>query len=36
MVYPYEVGEVEETKGWLKKYGIEIAAINVNIKICGN
>ncbi len=32
MVYPYEVGEVEETKAWCKKYGVEIAAINVNIK----
>ncbi len=32
MVFPYENGEPEETKSWMKKYGLEFAAINVNIK----
>lgn len=32
MVFPYENGEPEETKSWLNEYGLEFAAINVNIK----
>ncbi len=32
MVFPYEIGEPEETKTWIKEYNLEIAAINVNIK----
>jgi xylose isomerase len=32
MVFPYENGEPEETKSWMKEYGLEFAAINVNIK----
>jgi xylose isomerase len=32
IVYPYEVNDVEETKRLLKKYNLNIAAINCNIK----
>lgn len=32
MVYPYENGEPEETRSWMNEYGLEFAAINVNIK----
>ncbi len=32
MVYPYEVLEPAETKAMMDKYGLEFAAINVNIK----
>jgi xylose isomerase len=32
MVFPYETGEPEETKKWMETYGLEFAAINVNIK----
>ena len=32
MVFPYENGEPEETKSWMDEYGLEFAAINVNIK----
>lgn len=32
IVFPYETGEAEETKGWLKELGLSIAAVNVNIK----
>jgi xylose isomerase len=32
MVFPYENGEPEETKSWMNEYGLEFAAINVNIK----
>lgn len=32
IVFPYETGEAEETKGWLKELGLNIAAVNVNIK----
>ncbi|MFC2081507.1 sugar phosphate isomerase/epimerase family protein [Bacteroidota bacterium] len=32
IVFPYETGEAEETKGWMKDLGLNFAAINVNIK----
>ena len=32
MVYPYETSDPEETKKWMKQYGLHFAAINVNIK----
>ncbi len=32
MVFPYETGEPEETKQWMDEFGLEFAAINVNIK----
>lgn len=32
IVYPYEVGAVEETRALLQKHHLEIAAINVNVK----
>ena len=32
IVYPYEVNDPESTKALLKKYGLNIAAINVNVK----
>jgi len=32
MVFPYENGEPEETKLWMNEFGLEFAAINVNIK----
>jgi len=32
MVFPYETGEPEETKQWMNEFGLEFAAINVNIK----
>lgn len=32
LVYPYEVGSPEETKEWLQRYNLNLAAINVNIK----
>jgi len=32
IVYPYEVNEVDETKAALKKYNLEVSAVNVNVK----
>jgi xylose isomerase len=32
IVYPYEVNDPAETKGLLDKYGLKVAAINVNVK----
>ena len=32
IVYPYEVGDPPKTKEMLSKYGLNIAAINVNVK----
>lgn len=32
IVHPYEVNEVEETKAALKKYNLEVSAVNVNVK----
>jgi len=32
IVYPYEVNDPAETKGLLDKYGLQVAAINVNVK----
>ncbi len=32
MVFPYELSEPEETKQWLNEYGLNLAAVNVNIK----
>lgn len=32
IVYPYEVNDPEETKALMKKYGVKVAAVNVNIK----
>lgn len=32
MVFPYENGSPEETRKWMEKFGLEFAAINVNIK----
>ncbi len=32
IVYPYEVNDPELTKALLKKYGLNIAAVNVNVK----
>jgi len=32
IVYPYEVNDPAETKGLLDKYGLKMAAINVNVK----
>lgn len=32
MVFPYENSEPEESKSWMNQYGLEFAAINVNIK----
>ncbi|MEM5947672.1 sugar phosphate isomerase/epimerase family protein [Spirochaetia bacterium 38H-sp] len=32
VVYPYEVPSASETRALLDKYGIEIAAVNVNVK----
>jgi xylose isomerase len=32
IVYPYEVSDPEETKSLLKKYKLNIAAVNVNVK----
>ena len=32
IVYPYEVSDPEETKTLLKKHGLSVAAVNVNVK----
>lgn len=32
VVYPYEVKDAESTKAALEKYGLKIAAVNVNVK----
>ncbi|MEE4165071.1 MAG: sugar phosphate isomerase/epimerase family protein [Desulfocapsaceae bacterium] len=32
IVHPYEVNEAKETKAALKKYNLEVAAVNVNVK----
>jgi xylose isomerase len=32
MVFPYENAEPEETRKWMKEFGLHFAAINVNIK----
>ena len=32
IVFPYEVNEVEATKAALKKYNLNVAAVNVNVK----
>ena len=32
IVYPYETGEPSETKALLEKFGLEISAVNANIK----
>lgn len=32
IVYPYEVSKVEETAALLKKHGLSVAAVNVNVK----
>ena len=32
LVYPYEVKDVQETRALLDRYGLELAAINVNVK----
>ncbi len=32
IVHPYEVNEVQETKAALKKYHLEVSAVNVNVK----
>ena len=32
IVYPYEVSDPAETKALLEKYGVKVAAVNVNIK----
>lgn len=32
VVYPYETGEPEQTKAWMKELGLNFAAINANIK----
>ncbi len=32
IVFPYENGEPQETKSWMNEYGLEFAAININIK----
>ena len=32
IVYPYEVRHIKETRNALDKYGLEVAAVNVNVK----
>ena len=32
IVFPYETGDAEETKGWMKELELNFAAVNVNIK----
>ena len=32
IVYPYEVSDIEETRHALDKYGLKVAAVNVNVK----
>jgi xylose isomerase len=32
IVFPYETGDPEETKGWVQELGLNFAAVNVNIK----
>jgi xylose isomerase len=32
IVYPYEVGDADKTRALLDKYGLKVAAINVNVK----
>ena len=32
IVYPYEVGSPQETRALVEKYGLKIAAVNVNVK----
>jgi len=32
IVYPYEVRDAAETRGILEKYGLQVAAVNVNVK----
>jgi xylose isomerase len=32
IIYPYEVSDADETKALLKKHGLQVSAVNVNIK----
>jgi len=32
IVFPYETGDPDETKGWMDELGLNFAAVNVNIK----